>query len=122
VTGSRLDDSPWGSGLDLSQSRDITISNNEAGRNALHGIRATESQNVRVRGNLVEGNDGAGIRFDALMDGCRDIEVRDNLARNNGSFGIEIGGGAGGAVRNNTVSDNGQSGQIKVTSSVRITR
>jgi hypothetical protein len=30
------------------------------------------------------------ILFNAMMDGCRDIEVRDNLSRNNGEYGIRM--------------------------------
>ena len=106
VRDSRLDTSPWGSGLDLSHSRNVAISNNEAARNALHGIRATESEDVRVLGNLAEGNDSSGIMFDTLMDGCRRVEVRGNLSRNNGGYGIEVQRVTGATVQDNTVADN----------------
>ena len=103
---SRLDDSPWGSGLDLSFSRDVILSNNEAARNSLYGLRTTESENVRSIGNLAEGNGGGGIVFDALLAGTRKIEIRDNLSRNNGGYGIEVDRSQGCAVRVNTVLDN----------------
>jgi parallel beta-helix repeat protein len=73
----------------VSHSSDITVTNNQAARNRLYGVRVTESQNVHVRGNLAEGNEGGGILFDALMDGTREIEMRDNVSRN-GGYGIEI--------------------------------
>jgi len=106
VGDSRMDDSPWGGGLDVTHSRDITILNNEAARNALYGIRVSESQNVRVHGNLAEGNDGGGIIFDVLLQGSRDIVVWNNVSRNNGGYGIEIAGASGSDVQANSVSDN----------------
>ncbi len=122
VRDSRLDDSPWGSGLDLSFSRDASVSNNEAARNTLYGLRATESENVRVNGNLAEGNDGGGIVFDALMAGSRLVDIRDNIARNNGAYGIEVDHASGGAVQANTVFDNGRAEQVRLTSCERVSR
>ena len=87
VRDSRFDDSSWGSGIDVTFSRDIAISNNETARNALYGIRVSESENVTVRGNLAEGNDAGGMQFDRLFDGSRNVVVRDNVARNNGGPG-----------------------------------
>jgi parallel beta-helix repeat protein len=106
VRDSRLDDSPWGSGLDLSFSRDLILSGNETARNTLHGIRATESENVRVVDNLSEGNGGGGIVFDALMDGTRNVEIRGNISRNNRGYGIEVGRAGGRKVQGNTLLDN----------------
>jgi len=114
VRGSRFDTSLWGSGIDVSHCQDVSLHNNEAARNALHGIRATESTNVCVTGNLVEGNDGSGILLDALMDGCRGTEVRANLARNNGGYGIDVVHHGEGVVVDNTAKDNGHVEQIRV--------
>jgi parallel beta-helix repeat protein len=109
VRGSRFDDSAWGSGIDVTFSRDITIFNNEMARNSLYGIRVSESENVRVRGNLAEGDDAGGIRFDTLLEGSRNIVVRDNLLRNNGGPGLQIAGAAGADVHMNSEADNGSS-------------
>jgi parallel beta-helix repeat protein len=108
ISDSRLVASPWGNGLELIHSRNVTISNNETARNSLNGIHSTESQDIHVRGNLTEGNDRNGILFDAQMDGCSWIDVCDNLARNNGEHGISINRVTGGTIQNNTVVDNGQ--------------
>lgn len=67
----------------------IAASNCEA-RNKHYGIRVSESENVRVRGSLAEGNDAGGILFGTLMDGTRRITARDNLSRNNGGHGIDV--------------------------------
>jgi hypothetical protein len=42
------------------------------------------------------------------MDGCREIEVQENIARNNGKFGIDIIRVIGGAMQRNAAVDNGQ--------------
>jgi parallel beta-helix repeat protein len=108
VRASRFDDSPWGSGIDVTFSRDIVISDCEAARNTLYGIRASESANVKVRGNLLEGNDAGGIVVDRLFDGSRDIQVEGNISRNNGGSGIKVTGATATTIRNNSLADNGR--------------
>lgn len=120
ISDSRLDTSPWGSGLELSFGNDVTVTNNETARNAQSGIHVTESHNVRICGNLVEGNDRDGIAADALMAGCREVEISGNLSRNNGGHGIEVDHAVGGLVENNSVFDNGKVRQLSVTASKAI--
>lgn len=84
VRDGQFDTSPWGCGIDVSFARDVTITGNEAARNALHGIRVSDCENLRIEGNLVEGNDGVGLALVTLMDGNRRVVARDNLARHNG--------------------------------------
>ncbi|MFT5368738.1 MAG: parallel beta-helix repeat protein [Candidatus Latescibacterota bacterium] len=72
--------------------------------------------------NLLEGNDGSGIQFYAQMDGCSDIDVRDNIARNNTGYGIEVSQAVGGVLQNNTALDNRRTEQIHVVSSKQITQ
>jgi hypothetical protein len=55
------------------------------------------------------------------MDGCREIEVQENIARNNGKFGIDIIRVIGGAMQRNAAVDNGQPAQLRVASSEGIT-
>ncbi|MBL9189828.1 MAG: alginate lyase family protein [Opitutaceae bacterium] len=108
VRDSQFDTSPWGSGIDVSFSREFAITGNETARNALHGIRVADSRNVRLTGNLSEGNDGDGIAFVTLMDGCRQIEARDNVVRNNGGAGLgPLPAGAGTLAANRSI-DNGR--------------
>ncbi|MEX0928947.1 MAG: right-handed parallel beta-helix repeat-containing protein, partial [Balneolales bacterium] len=106
VRDSRLDTSPWGSGIDISHSRNVTVTNSEAARNRLSGIRVTESNNTRIAGNLTEGNGWGGIVFDALMEGSDNIEILENLSRNNGGYGIDTAGIVYGTRKNNTLKDN----------------
>jgi hypothetical protein len=106
ITDSRLDTSPAGSGLDLSQSQDVKVTNTESARNASAGIHVTESRNVQVRGNLAEGNDGDGILFSCLTNDRPAIEIRDNLSRNNGGYGLKVTHAFRGSVQGNTLLDN----------------
>jgi hypothetical protein len=106
ISDSRLDNSPGGSGLELSQSRKVTLTNSEAARNARCGFHVTESQNVQVLGNLVEGNDGSGILLGGSDSGCQDFEVRANLCRNNGGYGVETSRALRGVVQDNRALDN----------------
>ncbi|MBS1855705.1 MAG: alginate lyase family protein [Acidobacteria bacterium] len=108
VRDSRFDRSPWGSGIDVSFSRDVTLANNEIARNRLYGVRVSESEDVRVTGNLAEGNDAGGIVLERLFDGSRGIVVRENVVRNNGGAGIDAAGAIEADIATNTGRDNGR--------------
>jgi len=106
IIDSRLDTSPWGCGLDLSRSEDVSVVNCEIARNGLHGIRVTESKDVRLDGSLVEGNDGSGIALTFQIDGSRGIEVKGNVVRNNAGLGIEVAEGVDADLNRNELQDN----------------
>jgi parallel beta-helix repeat protein len=108
VTGSRFDTSPWGSGIDISYSNDVTVANNEAARNKLSGIHSTESNNVKVTGNLTEGNEDSGIKFDTLFDSFNNITISGNVAQYNTRNGIFVGKAVNSTVSNNTQTANGK--------------
>ena len=112
IEDSRLDNSPWGCGIDLTHSRDVEITGNEMARNGFHALRVAESQHIRITDNLIEGNDGSGITFDTYMDGCSNIEVHKNIAHYNGRYGIYSYEISEGSVSGNTVSHNGQASPI----------
>jgi len=88
ITNSRFDASPWGYGIFVKFCDGVEIIGCEAARNNLAGIRCTESQNLTVNNNLVEGNEMNGLVVDAMMDGCRNVTVKNNLAQGNTGFGI----------------------------------
>jgi parallel beta-helix repeat protein len=48
--------------------------------------------------------------------------VRDNIARNNTGYGIEVSQAVGGVLQNNTALDNRRTEQIHVVSSKQITQ
>ncbi|HWZ35000.1 MAG TPA: right-handed parallel beta-helix repeat-containing protein [Mucilaginibacter sp.] len=108
ISGSRFDTSPFGSGIDISYSHEVTITNNEAARNKLSGIRCTESNNVKVSNNLTEGNDEHGIKFDTLLDSFHQINLSNNIIQYNTLSGIYLEKVPDGVVSNNTLIGNGK--------------
>jgi parallel beta-helix repeat protein len=108
INNSRFDSSVFGSGIDVSFCNGVIISNNEAARNKLSGIRCTESNNVKVNGNLVEGNDENGITFDTLLDPFNKITISNNVSQYNGAQGIYINKAIESTVVNNTLIGNGK--------------
>ncbi|MDB5111622.1 MAG: hypothetical protein JWR67_2736, partial [Mucilaginibacter sp.] len=79
----------------------------EAARNKLSGIRCTESNNVKVTGNLTEGNDESGIQFDTLLDSFHQIVISNNVSQYNGAHGIYMDKALESMVKNNTLTGNG---------------
>ena len=108
VNGSRLDDSSWGSGIYVTESSSITISNSEAARNRRNGIHSYEASDIRILRNLLEANDGAGILLDGPTEGAARAEARENVVRNNGARGIAAVHAPEGVLRENSMRDNGE--------------
>lgn len=92
IKNSRFDSSLWGNGVELSFCKDVTIENNELARNRLSGIYCFESENVTITSNLLEGNDRSGIKIENVKDGCRNINITQNLIQNNAGYSVEIKG------------------------------
>lgn len=90
IENSRFSTSPWGSGIHLSHSEQVTIQKNELSRNKKHGIQVAESMEIRLEENLAEGNDGHGIAVKSWMEGVASGEIKRNLSRNNGGAGIHL--------------------------------
>ena len=88
ITDSRFDTSPWGYGIFVKLCDGVEITGCEAARNKLAGIRCTESQNLTINNNLIEGNEMNGLAIDAMMDGCKNVTVMNNLAQGNTGHGI----------------------------------
>jgi hypothetical protein len=113
ISASSLGTSPEGSGVDIRDCRDVALEGNETARNAQCGIGVTNSQDVRIAGNLAEGNLRGGIIAEGDNPGCRGLIVRDNPTRNNGGRGIEINHGSDAAVQDNSARDNGRDEQAR---------
>jgi len=84
IRNSRFDISTFGNGIDLNFGKNVIISDNEAARNTLSGIRCSECENIRITNNLVEGNDQKGIFIDTLLNGSKNVEISNNLSQLNG--------------------------------------
>jgi parallel beta-helix repeat protein len=109
VRNSRLDTSPYGSGIAISQSSDAEISGCEIARNAYYGIFMTESANVVVRENLIEGNDRSGIMTEFLYRGSSGVNISHNVIQYNEGHGVEAYAAAKTKVLNNIYTGNSQS-------------
>jgi hypothetical protein len=83
VTGSRLSDSMWGSGVFLSFGQDVTVRDCELARNQMDGVTLAESNGVTVEACLSEGNSGHGFAQQTWMNPNRSVVLRNNTERNN---------------------------------------
>lgn len=101
VEDSRLDTSPYGSGVALNQCRDAKVTRNEIARNTYFGVVVAESENVAITGNFIEGNDRSGVMVEFQYRGSANIEVSGNQIQFNDGSGIE-----GYAIRGAKISGN----------------
>jgi len=88
VSDSRLDTSPQGCGIALSNCRKVDIKSCETARNGWFGMLITESSHVTITGNLIEANDNEGIMIQYLFRGSEHVTITDNLIQYNQLFGI----------------------------------
>jgi parallel beta-helix repeat protein len=107
VQDSRLDTSPFGSGVALDHCNSVKILNNEISRNAYYGILITESSTIQVSGNLIEANDRSGVMIEYLFNGSENIAVTNNQILYNNGYGVESYGTMKVFSSNNTFTGNG---------------
>jgi parallel beta-helix repeat protein len=89
VKDSRLDTSPYGSGLAFDHCRFARVTNCEVARNAYYGILIAESSNISIAGNLIEANDRSGVMVEFLYKGSEFIEIKNNQIQYNNGYGVE---------------------------------
>lgn len=89
VKDSRLVTSPHGSGLAFSACKNASVENCEIARNAYYGLLISESENIKVTRNLIEGNDRSGVMAEFLSCGSENVEISNNLIHYNNGFGME---------------------------------
>jgi parallel beta-helix repeat protein len=107
VTDSRLDTSPYGSGIVLEQVSDASVSNCEIARNGYYGVLITESKNILVTNNLIEANDRSGIMAEYIQEGSQNLKITDNLIQYNNGFGTEAYAVKNGKFEKNSYVGNG---------------
>jgi parallel beta-helix repeat protein len=108
INDSRLDTSPHGCGIALTNCTDATVANCELARNAWFGLLLTESKNITATGNLIEANDRSGIMAQYLYRGCENVTISKNLIQYNKDFGVESYSGKNMISSGNTFSGNGR--------------
>lgn len=89
VQDSRLDTSPYGSGLSLDQCSNAKITDNEIARNAYFGVLIAESRNIEVTGNFIEGNDRSGVMIEFQYRGSENVSVTNNRIQFNDGYPVE---------------------------------
>lgn len=89
VEDSRLDTSPYGSGIALDQCDDVIVTRNEIARNAYFGVLISESENVTLQENHIEANDKSGIMVEFQYRGSENISIKNNVIQFNNGYGVE---------------------------------
>lgn len=113
IRSSRLDTSPYGSGVAVDQCRDVNIDSCEIARNAYYGVLIATCSNVTVKDCLVEGNDRSGIMLEFLHRGTTHASIRNNRVRYNGEYGV-----ASYAAVNTEVTHNSYAGNRKAPENI----
>ncbi|MBV5312900.1 MAG: alginate lyase family protein [Prolixibacteraceae bacterium] len=107
IKDSRLDTSPHGCGISLTNCLDASVTNCELARNGWFGILITESKNISITGNLIEANDRSGIMIQFLYGGSENVTVSNNMIHYNNGFGVEAYAGKNIRSANNAFAGNG---------------
>jgi parallel beta-helix repeat protein len=85
VTGSRMVDSMWGSGISLGFGHRVSVRNCELSRNQGCGIAIAESDHVTVEECLAEGNTNSAVSQEIWMDPNHAVFIKNLKERNNGT-------------------------------------
>jgi parallel beta-helix repeat protein len=116
VSDSRLDTSPYGSGIAFDKCSMAKVTNCEIARNGYYGVLISECTNISLSGNLVEGNDRSGVMIEYLFEGSENIGMNNNQIQYNNGFGIESYGTLKVLNANNSFAGNGNSEpQVKIS-------
>jgi len=107
VKDCRLTTSPYGSGVHISESNNITIASCEIARNGLYGIHIAESSNIQISDNLIEGNDRSGVLSEFLYKGANNINITNNIIHYNAGYGVESYAASSVILKNNQYAGNG---------------
>ena len=89
IRDSRLDTSPYGSGIAMDHCSDAEVENCEIARNGYYGILISESSGISIRKSFIEANDQSGIMNEFLFKGSDKISISDNILQYNNGYGIE---------------------------------
>lgn len=121
INGTRLDGSPYSSGLVLNGCRNVHVTNCEVARNAHYGILLSECSGIAINDCLVEGNDKTGIMIEYLYHGSSEVSLVNNLIQYNNGYGLESYGATNLTLEGNRLEGN-RSGeeQQKISSGKRL--
>ena len=89
IKDSRMSTSPLGTGITIEHCSSITVTNCEVSRNGFFGVIVSESKNISITNNLIEGNDRTGVLVEFLQNGSDKVVVTNNLIHYNNGYGLE---------------------------------
>ncbi len=89
IYNSRFDTSISGCGVTLANCSDAIVEKCEIARNAWFGLLLSSSDNITITGNLIEGNSDSGIMSEHLYNGCRNVNINENIIQYNNGYGVE---------------------------------
>jgi hypothetical protein len=116
IKDSRLDTSPYGSGVALDHCSKVSVTNSEIARNGYYGILISECNDVTVESNLVEANDRTGIMSEFFSKGSTNVQIRNNIIQYNNGYGVESYAASNSKVEHNKYTGNGSnSSQEKIS-------
>lgn len=121
IQDSRLDTSPFGSGIALDHCANVLVKTCEIARNGYYGLLVSGSKKVSVKGNLIEGNDRSGVMLEYLDKGSENVSIDNNIIHFNGGYGLESYGLLNSKISGNTYKANGNNvSQEKVSNEKNI--
>jgi parallel beta-helix repeat protein len=116
VKDSRLDTSPYGSGVAVDHCSDVRVTNCEIARNGYYGMLISECSDVTIESNLVEANDRTGIMSEFFSKGSSNVQIRNNVVQYNNGYGVESYAAINSKVEKNKYAGNGNnSSQEKIS-------
>ena len=120
VNGCRLATSPYGSGIALDHTSNVSITDCEIARNGYYGVCIAESKGVSITNNLIEANDRSGVMVEFLHQGSQNVTVKNNIVHYNAGYGVEAYGTANSTVENNAYAGNGKTAEQQKISSEKM--
>jgi parallel beta-helix repeat protein len=107
IKDSRLDTSPYGSGIAMDHNHNVSVTNCEIARNGYYGVLISESKNVSIKNNLIEANDRSGVMVEFLHQGSEKISINNNKIQFNNGYGVESYAARNYKINNNIYAGNG---------------
>jgi Right handed beta helix region/Alginate lyase len=89
ISNSRMDTSPFGSGIALDHCTDAQVTRTEVARNAYYGILLSGCKKTVIKDNHIEANDRSGIMAEYLFAGNTGTAITNNHIQFNNGYGIE---------------------------------
>ena len=111
IHDSRFGTSIAGCGIAVDNCNNVAVERCEIARNAWFGLLLSESDNITIADNLIEGNSASGIMSEVRHVGCRNVRINNNIIQYNDGYGIESYATENIRLSNNRYHMNGQTAE-----------